>query len=219
MAQIFISHSAKDKEYKDWFNQAFATSTVNAKYEEIEALNKGMITTETIKQDIRASSAVFVLLSQNVETLSHTRDWIGFEVGFASGVDGGNKDIWVFENSNDLGRITMALPSFDHYVVYDTVDEALPYIKRIVESYDDSRVLGNMAKAGGGGALFATNPVAGAISGAFLGLLYSALSTDRPTGIEVICSNPRCLLKYRIHLPEFLMQFRCAKCNSWWIKP
>jgi hypothetical protein len=81
MAQIFISHSARDQQLKNFFNQAFATSSVNAKLEEIEQLYKGTITTQQIEQDITLSSAVFVLLSQNVDSLDHTRDWIGYEVG------------------------------------------------------------------------------------------------------------------------------------------
>jgi hypothetical protein len=219
MSQIFISHSARDKSYKDWINQAFASSNVNAKYEEIELLMRGTVTTEDVQNDIKASSAVFVLLSRNVEQLSHTRDWVAFEVGYAKGVDGGNKDVWVFENFRDLGHINMALPSFDHYIVYDTIDEIIPYVKSIIESYDDSKVLGNMVKGGSGGALLAANAATGFVGGAILGLLYSALSTNRPTGIEVICSNPSCRLKYRVHIPEPLNQFRCAKCNFWWLKP
>ncbi|MDQ1591604.1 MAG: hypothetical protein QOG71_2231 [Pyrinomonadaceae bacterium] len=219
MAQIFISHSAKDDDLKNFFNKGFATSSVTAKYEEIEQLLKGTITTEAIKQDISVSNAIFVLLSPNVETLSHTRDWVGFEVGFAAGVGGSNKDIWVFENIRDVGSLEMVIPSFDHYVVYDTSDVALVYVKRIIESYNDMRVLRNMAAGSGGGAMLAQDKVGGAVVGGIIGLIYSALSTGRPEGIEVTCPNPKCLLKYRIHLPQFMMQYRCAKCNHWWVKP
>jgi hypothetical protein len=219
MAQIFISHSAKDEVLKNFFNKGFATSSVNAKYEEIEQLLKGTVTTETIKYDITLSSAVFVLLSKNVETLTHTRDWVSFELGFASGVSGGNKDIWVFENISDIGQITMAIPAFDHYVVYDTSDVALVYVKSIIESYNDMRVLKNMAAGSGGGAILAEDKIGGALVGGFIGLIYSHLSTGRPEGIEIICPNPKCLLKYRIHLPQSMRQYRCAKCNQWWTKP
>ena len=129
MAQIFISHSARDEQLKGFFNKAFATSSVNAKYEEIEQLYKGTITTEAIEQDITISSAVFALLSKTVDSLDHTRDWIGYEVGYAKGAKGGNKDVWVFEHINDAGRLTKVIPNFDHYVVHDTSDTALMYIK------------------------------------------------------------------------------------------
>jgi hypothetical protein len=113
MAQIFISHSARDEQLKECFNKAFATSSVNAKYEEIEQLDKGTITTEAIEQDITISSAVFTLLSKTVDSLDHTRDWIGYEVGYAKGAKGGNKDVWVFEHINDAGRLTKVIPNFD----------------------------------------------------------------------------------------------------------
>jgi hypothetical protein len=41
MAQIFISHSAKDRAIIDFINRAFAASKVEAKYEEIEAILEG----------------------------------------------------------------------------------------------------------------------------------------------------------------------------------
>jgi hypothetical protein len=215
MAQIFISHSARDQNLKNFFNQAFATSSVEAIYEEIEQLVTQAVTTEKVERDITQSSAVFVLLSQTVESLSHTRDWVGFEVGYAKGASGsgGNKDVWVFENIDDGGQLRMMLPSFDHYVVYHTSDAVLPYLKQIVESYDDNRVLKNAALATGGGYLLGFPWIGIPV------LLYSALVTGRPPGVEVICQNQRCLLKYKIHLPQFLPSYRCAKCNQWWPNP
>jgi hypothetical protein len=211
MAQIFISHSARDQQLKNFFNQAFATSSVNAKLEEIEQLYKGTITTQQIEQDITLSSAVFVLLSQNVDSLDHTRDWIGYEVGYAKGAQGGNKDVWVFEHINEAGHLTKVIPNFDHYVVYDTSDTALKYVKAIVDSYDDVRVARNTAVGTGIGAVFGA-PWAGA----GVAFLYSALSTGRPNGVEGICG---CLLKYRVHLPEQIIQLRCPKCRDWYFKP
>lgn len=217
MAQIFISHSAQDQELKNFFNQAFATSSVNAKYEEIEQLYKGVITTQDVQNDIRNSTAVFVLLSHNVDTLDHTRDWVGYEVGYAKGAQGANKDVWVFEHVNDVGHLTKVIPNFDHYVVYDTSDTALVYMKRIVESYNDLRVLRNTALgATSGAALVQENRLGGAVALGLASLIYSTLTTDRPQGIEVTC---RCGLKYQIHVPENFVTYRCTKCNDWFYKP
>jgi hypothetical protein len=211
MSQIFISHSARDEGLKNFFNKAFATSAVNAKYEEIEQLYNGTITTQQIEQDITFSSAVFVLLSRNVDSLPHTRDWIGHEVGFSKGTHGGNKDVWVFEHIADAGQLTKVIPNFDHYVIYDTSDTALVYLKAIVESYDDGRVLRNIAVGTGLGAMLGKPLI-----GAGASLIYSNLSTGRPTGIEIICA---CSLKYRIHLPEQLTKYRCPKCRETYYKP
>src|SRR2546421_1984111 len=104
MAQIFISHSARDENLRNYFNRAFATSNVNAIYEEIEQLMNETITTDKVKQDIAQSSAVFVLLSQTVESLSHTRDWVGFEVGYAKGIGGAKKKCLGFAKLEDKGE-------------------------------------------------------------------------------------------------------------------
>lgn len=210
MAQIFISHSARDEELKNFFYKAFATSSVNAKFEEIEQLYKG-ISTQDIEQDITVSSAVFVLLSLNVESPLHTRDWVGHEASFAKGVNGGNKDVWVFEHVNDVGRLTKVIPHFDHYVVYDTSDTALIFVKAVVESYDDVRVLRNIAVGAGIGAAVGMPWLGGGVAA-----VYSNLNTGRPPGVEVICG---CRLKYKIHLPDQMLQFQCPNCRKWWLKP
>lgn len=218
MAQIFISHSAQDKELKDFFNQAFATSAVYAKYEEIEQLYKQKVTTQDIDRDITLSNAMFVLLSANVDSLDHTRDWIGYEVGIAKGNQSGkNRDVWVFEHVEAAGKLTKVIPNFDHYVIYDTSDVALKYVKSIVDSYDDGRVIRNAALgAAGGAALSKEERLGGAIVGGLVSLIYSHLSTGRPSGIEMVCG---CLLKYQLHVPEWTTQFRCPKCRNWYLKP
>ena len=58
MAQIFISHSAKDTKPLQFLNQAFATTNVEAKYEEIEAIVSGKRTSQQIKADIAGSRAI-----------------------------------------------------------------------------------------------------------------------------------------------------------------
>jgi hypothetical protein len=214
MAQIFISHSAKDKEYKDFFNQAFAASDVSAKYEEIEKLVTGQqITAEKIKNDITQSNAVFVLLSQNIQDISHTNNWVVSETGIAAGL---GREIWLFENIKDSRHLTIATPYFNHYVIYDNVDSVVPYIKDIVESYSDGRVLKNMAKGSIGGAAI-TKEASGAILGAIGGLIYSAVSTGRPPGVEIRCMN--CFAQFHLHVPPWLKSYRCPSCNTWWNNP
>jgi hypothetical protein len=64
MAQIFISHSAKDRRIIEFINRAFASTKVAAKYEEIEAILEGRRTAQQIKGDIGISNAVFILLGE-----------------------------------------------------------------------------------------------------------------------------------------------------------
>lgn len=81
MAHIFISHSGKDKDLRDFFSNAFAGTKVKAIFEEFEKILIGKVTSEQIARDIENSKAVFVILSQNVQDIPHTRDWVVCETG------------------------------------------------------------------------------------------------------------------------------------------
>lgn len=94
MAQIFISHSSKAKNLVSFLSDAFSGTKVKAVYEEFEKIMSGDISEEKIRNDIKESNAVFVLLSEEVEKLKHTRDWVVWEAGIAKE---NNRDIWVFE--------------------------------------------------------------------------------------------------------------------------
>src|SRR5579862_9271266 len=152
MAQIFISHSAKDIALKNFINQAFATTKVEAKYEEIEAIVQGQRTAQQIGADIAQSNAVFILLGQNVENLKHTQQWVLWESGFAAGAAlQANKDIWVFEAFEDGSKLTVAIPHLHHHVCFQYTDPWLAYLRAIVSAYDDSHVLPTMLKGAGAG--------------------------------------------------------------------
>ena len=86
MAQIFVSHSAKDKELVAFVSQAFASIQVRAVFEEFEAILKGAANAGRIASDIRQSNGVFVLLGKHAEELRHSRDWVAWESGVAASV-------------------------------------------------------------------------------------------------------------------------------------
>ncbi len=218
MAQIFVSHSAEDRHLVDFFSNAFAGTKVRAVFEEFEKILKGIITTSKVSTDIGSSNAVFVILSQNVQSIPHTRDWVVWETGVAK-----NKDIWVFEPYPYLqfGRISVVIPYLRHYVMFDINDAWLGYIQRIIESYDDSHILPTalltgLTAAGIGVALAekdkAGGAILGGIGGAIVGLAISDKSKERPMGLNVKCIN--CYSTYSIHLPQGLNKFRCPVCNS-----
>lgn len=108
MAQIFISHSAKDKKVVEFINRAFASTKVEAKYEEIEAILDGRRTAPQIAADIGRSNAVFIVLGENVEKLRHTERWVLWESGVAGA---NNKEIWVLEAREDHGKISVSIPT------------------------------------------------------------------------------------------------------------
>lgn len=204
MAQIFISHSAKDQDLVTFFSKAGATTKVKLVFEEFEKLTSGPRNPETIKKNIEFSNALFVLLSNNVNQIPHTRDWILWESGV-----GHNKDIWVFERHSDSGQISVAIPFLRNYVVFEPNDSFMAYLMKIFESYDDSNVLGTVLASALVGASFG-GP--GAVAGSVAGLFLSNKASSRPAGLEIRCI--KCSSSYRIHLPASQLLFRCPVCNS-----
>jgi len=211
MAQIFVSHSQKDENLRDFFSNAFAGTKVKAVFEEFEKIFVGKITSDHIARDIENSKAVFVILSQNVQDIPYTRDWVVWEIGVAK-----NRDIWVFEPISQLGRISVVTPYLRHYVIFDTKDDWLDYIRRIIESYDDSHVLPTVLATTLTGTALGTlvrHPGLGVVAGTLTGIMISDKSKERPTGIGVECCN--CSSSYNIHIPQGLNIFRCPVCNTY----
>jgi ribosomal protein S27E len=216
MAQIFISHSKKDKEVIDFLSKAFDDTKVKPHLEELEKELPTGVTAAKIERDIQASNAVFVLLTETVEKLKHTRDWVVWECGVAK-----NKDIWVFEPFTSLGEISVVVPHFNHYVLFEQTEEWRKYLLAIIESYDDSHVLPTVAKTSiTGSALGALidekNRVRGTAIGAALGGLAGLFLSNKPKrsfGIDVRCQE--CSSNYTIHIPYQHNRFRCAVCNAY----
>ncbi len=207
MAQIFISHSQRDKDIVHFFLEAFAGTKVKPHLEEFEKVPPSGVNADKITRDIQASNAVFVLLSENVENLNHTRDWINWECGTAM-----NKDIWIFEPAASLGRIRVIVPRFNHYVLFDISNEWRDYLRSLIEAYDDSHVLPALSVSTVGGAMLnEKDRVSGAAAGITVGLVGLLLfNMNKPSyGIPVRC--PKCFSNYKIHQQSG--NFRCAVCN------
>lgn len=211
MAQIFISHSAKDKEAVDYLSKIFAGTNVRAVFEEYEKLSGVLINTHQIQAHINNSNCVFILLDENVEKLNYTRDWVVWESGFASQM---NRDIWLFEKQKDVDKISIVIPSVHHYVSYNLDTNWFPYIKDIIQSYDDSNVITTaLASSAIGGAITdKKNKVAGFVMGALTGLVLSNnYKNKRPIGLSIRCCY--CDSIYNVHVPPNFL-FRCPVCNN-----
>lgn len=207
MSQIFVSHSRNDKDIIHFFLEAFAGTKVKPHLEELEKELPTGVTAEKTDRDIQTSNALFVLLSESVENLKHTRDWVNWECGTAK-----NKDIWVFEPFESLGKIRVIVPRFNHYVLFERSDEWRKYLLSIIDSYDDSHVVPTLSATTAGGAMLTNkDPGAGAAAGFVVGLVGLLLhSMTRPSfGIDVKCW--KCFSNYKIHRYG---NFRCAVCNA-----
>lgn len=211
MAQIFVSHSAKDVELVSFLSKAFAPTQVRAVFEEFEAILKGPPNAAKIANDIRQSNAVFLLLSNTIEQLKHTRDWISWEAG-AAGLAAlqTNKDVWVLEPVADMEKLSIVVPHFRYYVRFDpNQPKWQSYLTQIVSSYDDSHFLKAISiGAATGGAI---GEGVGALWGAGAGLLLAAMASNtRPAGLPIHC--PQCASSYSVHLDQPRM--RCPVCNT-----
>lgn len=202
MGQIFVSHSARDSELVSFFAKCASGTRVKLVFEEFESIIAGRISGERIRADIKTSSAVFVLLSSHVAQIPHTRDWVVWECGVAH-----NKDTWVFEPS-ETELLSVITPILRHYVLFSMNRAWFAYVRKIIESYDDSAILPSIAAGAAAGAL------AGGV-GAVLGGVAAALAASpvrrRPPGLPVNC--PSCRSSYQLHYPEGLRFFRCPVCN------
>ena len=207
MAQIFVSHSRHDQALIDYLSRIAAGTNVRLIFEELERLVSGEVTGEKIKNDISQSNAVFVLVSRHVHQLPHTRDWVVWECGVAS-----NKDIWVLEPLADLGAVTVVTPVLQNYVLFDPSDSWFAYFRQIIESYDDTHVLGTVLLSTGVGALFGKEK--GAVVGAAAGLALANGVRPRPPGQPIFCGNKTCASSYSIHLAQGQRRFRCPVCNG-----
>jgi hypothetical protein len=134
-------------------------------------------------------------------------------VNWESGIAGKNKDVWIFEPYSQFGRISVVTPKLRHYVVFDLTDEWLGYIKKIIESYDDSHILPAIVVGGGLGAILAEKDRAGtAVAGAIIALALTNKTHAGINGDGVLC--PHCHSVYSVHLPKGIDTFRCPVCNT-----
>ncbi len=204
MAQIFISHSQRDEDIKNLFLRAFRGTGVTDLWREYEDAPPTGVKAEDITRDIELSSAVFVLLSQTVETLPHTRDWILFECGIAAAKQ---KPVWVFEPYDSFGKITTAIPRFDHYIRFNDNDIWRQYIHQIAASHNDNPMLARIAVGLLGGWSFGW--VIGI--GAFILSQGIFKPAERPVGYSTSC--PTCRRMFVAHLPYESDPFRCPNCR------
>jgi len=163
-----------------------------------------------------------VLLSQNVQSIPHTRDWVVWESGVAKSRDI-NRDIWVFEPIAQQGTISVVIPFLRHYVLFATDEVWFKYIRAFIESYDDSHVLPTVAVSGmagaGLGAIFSKKgeEIGGAILGGLAGVIGGAIASafmakSKPVWQTIICFN--CQLSYNVYIPSNINSFRCPSCNT-----
>ena len=127
--QIFVSHSQYDKDIIANFDRVFARTGVASVCMEFEDMQSPQW--QEIKNKVRSSEAVFLLLGPNVNRSIHTQNWIAFEVGLACAY---GKRVWVFEQENS--NVQFPIPYLTDYMIYN-LDETthFNYVRAIIEGY------------------------------------------------------------------------------------
>jgi hypothetical protein len=130
MAKIFVSHSQYDKDIRTKFDTAFArVENVAARCMEFERIYPPAW--QMIRDEIRGSEAVFLLLGPNIRGSIHTQNWVAFEVGLACAFA---RDVWVFEQQN--ANVEFPVPYLTDYVICDLINEDhFNYVREIIQGY------------------------------------------------------------------------------------
>jgi hypothetical protein len=111
MDQIFISHSSKDRQIVGYFVGKFDDTGVKPVLMEVE---KWSISAKPnwlwIRDEIKKSRALFLLLTKNIIRKLHTQNWVAFEIGLAS-MCIPSIPVFVFREEN----VNFPVPYLNHY--------------------------------------------------------------------------------------------------------
>lgn len=109
--QIFLSHSSKDVEIVHYFLSKFDDTSVKPVLMEFEKWSRNRRPNwEWIRDEIRESKALFLLLSNNITAKQQTQNWVSFEIGLAS-VCIPPIPVFVFQEEN----VHFPVPYLSHY--------------------------------------------------------------------------------------------------------
>jgi hypothetical protein len=101
VGQVFVSHSAKDENGKEFLDSLFGAIPHNAYFYSWDGPRAPH--TERLRERIADSDSLFVLLSRFV-TSRHTLSWVECEVGIAVGL---KKPVWVLEQLIESQSVLM----------------------------------------------------------------------------------------------------------------
>jgi hypothetical protein len=200
MASIFISHSRRDAETVAAFCNIFARTQLRAVFLEFE--NYLIPPWTQIKNEVQQASAVFLLLSPELNSSNFTQNWVSYEVGLACM---SNKPVWVYEQWQN--PVKFPVPYLTDYIVFDRNNRAhREAIKQHVEKYDPNPVLAGLALGGLVGAAF------GGVGAGIGALLGAAVAQPKTLGVPTACPYPNCGIHFRVHsnVPQLL----CPACRQ-----
>ena len=140
MKQIFLSHTKKDKEFCDTFDNVCAREGIKCFRSEYEKIPRPAW--KTIREAMKKSFAMFFLVGQelaksqdsNDPEWRYTQNWIAYEIGLACQM---GIDVWVI--CDDV-LINFPIPYFNNYLTVSLRHRpTFDYLREILEEYKKGR--------------------------------------------------------------------------------
>ena len=207
MRQIFIVNSSTDTRFESFFSKIFLTMGVQTVWEKYETIAKDTPAKDRIEKEIKASDALFFVLSTDAEFADRAKAWFPWVTNLAM-----DKDIWVFEHCEDLKRIPVLIPHLGNYVAYYISNAWSDYVTKIAEIYEKPKaVAASMPDVLWKSLTPAEESIFFNPSTGFALFDYS---TARPTGFKALC--PNCSSAYGLHVPAEMKVIRCPSCNHFY---
>ena len=204
MANIFISHSKRDKGLVITIEKTLKNIGHCPIIEEFIPEDKiELIPYEEIRKNVDMSDYVFLFLTDNIVKTEFTHNWVSFEVGVAANA---MKRLFVFER---LGvPVPYPIPYLTDYMVFaeDDMDDILNIQLLSKKLKETSKSF----KGAGIGALIGIpfGPL-GLIVGSGVGYLYGARSKRQIR--KVYCS--KCRISFNYHSLKYT-KFSCPSCRN-----
>ena len=202
MDSVFITHSRHDAPILSHIDELIRIVGVNPIFYQYDT-GHASTAWEEIRNDIRNSHALFVVLSNNLSSSAHTQNWVGWEVGVACAF---NKRVWVFE---ELHRsASFPIPYLTDYVPYNLNDPQLrELISAVAAGYRlDSQMISTIGLGALGGLLF---QVPGLVAGAVIGGIMG--KPKQAPYIDLMCYHLDCKTRFKSYV--WLDEMDCPACR------
>ena len=202
MDTVFVTHSRHDAPILEHIRELVQSAGVSPILYQYNVNGLTPAWSE-IRDSIKNSQAVFIVLSNNLSSSSHTQNWVGLEVGIACSF---GKRVYVFE---ELHRVTsFPIPYLTDYVPYDLQDPQLrTLISSVARGYNFQPQRSAILGLGGLGALLFGPP--GLVGGAILGALSK--QPQHPPYIHLVCYHLDCKTRFNSYV--WLEQMECPACR------
>lgn len=202
MESVFVSHSVKDKKWRQAFDSVCARAGIRADCMEFEKLPAPPCL--EIKNRIQTSSAVFVLIGECFPLrLLHTNNWIAFEMGIAYAF---HKDIWVIENLQQTKPF--AMPMLNHYILCD-----INWLETIPPSPIFNHVRELLALyASANATMIPSVGLSTETSWLLNHILGKKTALELPRYMAVQCKNTACGISFTLH--SNVTSFSCPSCRQ-----